>query len=57
VEIFTPVKSRRMRYAEHVHMREMKIAYSSSVEKPKGRDHLEDVGFEGMIILEWILWK
>jgi hypothetical protein len=28
-----------------------------SLENLKGRDHLEDVGVDGMIISEWILWK
>jgi len=27
------------------------------LENPKGRDHLEDVGVDGKIILDQILWK
>ena len=30
----------------------------SLAEKPEGRkDHLKDIGVDGMIILKWIFWK
>jgi hypothetical protein len=35
----------------------MRNAYKISSENLKGRDHLEDVGVDGKIILEWILRK
>jgi len=51
------IKSRRMRWGGHVaHMGEMKYAYKF-VRKLKGRDHSENLGTDGKIILEWILGK
>jgi hypothetical protein len=38
-------------------MADLRNAYCVSVGKPKGRDHLEDVGVDCKIILEWILGK
>jgi hypothetical protein len=36
-------------------MGEMRNAYSTWLENLEGRDHLEDLGVDGKIILEWIL--
>jgi hypothetical protein len=41
------IKSRRIGWAGHV--------AQSLVGNLKGRDHLEDLGVDGMTILEWIL--
>jgi hypothetical protein len=38
-------------------MRQMRNAYSILVRKLKRRDHLEDIGVDGRIILEWVLEK
>jgi hypothetical protein len=38
-------------------MGEMKNAYNILVGNLKGRDHSEDLGTDGKIILEWILGK
>jgi hypothetical protein len=47
------IKSRRMRWAEHVeHGSDDKC-----LEYLKGRDHLEDLGIDGKILLELILGK
>jgi hypothetical protein len=35
----------------------MRNAYSILFRSPKGRDHLEDLGVDAEIILEWILGK
>jgi hypothetical protein len=52
------LKLRRMGGAGHVaRMGAMKHAYSTLAGKPEGRDHSEDVGVNGRIILEWILRK
>jgi hypothetical protein len=52
------IKSRSMRWVGHVaHMGEMRNAYKIWLENLKGRDHLEDLGVDGRIILEWILGK
>jgi hypothetical protein len=48
----------RLRWMGHLtHMGQMRIAYSILAEELKGRDHLEDLGIGGKIILEWILGK
>jgi hypothetical protein len=52
------IKSRRMGWAGHVAlMVEMRNASNILVENLKGRDHLEDLGVDGRITLEWILGK
>jgi hypothetical protein len=38
-------------------MEEMINANNTLVGKPEGRDHTEDLGVDGRIILEWILKK
>jgi len=46
------IKSRRMRWAGYVaRMGESRGVYR----KPEGRDHLEDSGIDGRIILRWII--
>jgi hypothetical protein len=51
------MKARSITWAEHVaHTGEIN-AYKILVQKLKGRDHLEDLGIGGKIILEWILGK
>jgi hypothetical protein len=48
--------SGRMRWAAHVvRMGEIRDAYRVLVGKPEGRNHLEDPGLHGRIILKWIL--
>jgi hypothetical protein len=45
-----------MRWVEYVAcMGEMRNA-CSIFENLKGRDHIENLGIDGRIILEWILW-
>jgi len=57
LDINRMIKSRRMSWAEHVaRMGELRNAYNI-LEKLKGRDHFEELGVYGMIILEWILTK
>jgi hypothetical protein len=36
-------------------MKESKDAYTVLVGRPEKRDHLEDLGVEGRVILKWIL--
>jgi hypothetical protein len=51
------IKSRRMRWAGHIARRgemENTKLWSKNV---KGRDHFEELGIDGKIILEWILRK
>ena len=51
------IKSRRMRWAGHVaRMGERRGVYRVLVGKPGERDHLEDPGLDGRIIL-WIFRK
>jgi hypothetical protein len=38
-------------------MGEMRKVYKILVGKPKGRDHAEDLGVDGKLMLEWILGK
>jgi hypothetical protein len=49
--------SKRVRWAGYVARIEEINAYSILVANLKGRDHLEDVGVDGRIILERILGK
>jgi hypothetical protein len=52
------VKSRRMRWVVHVgFMGVRKGVYRDSMGKSEGRDHLEDRGVDGSIILRWIIRK
>jgi hypothetical protein len=47
------IKSRKMRWSGHVaRMGEMRNAYKVLVGKCEGRDHSEDLGVDGKIILE-----
>jgi hypothetical protein len=47
-----------MRWAGHLARRgEIKNAYKTLTENLNGRDHLETLGIDRMIILEWILGK
>jgi hypothetical protein len=44
----------KLNYFQYIsHVGEMKNAYYFWSENLKGRDHLEDVGINGMIILYW----
>jgi len=50
------IKSRRMRTGHVACMEEMINIYITFwLENLKGRDHLEDLGVDGNVILEWIL--
>jgi hypothetical protein len=52
------IKSRRRKWAGHVQsMGERRGAYRILVGRPEGRNHLEDPGIDGRIILKWILKK
>jgi hypothetical protein len=52
------IKSTSMRWAGHVAcMGEMPNATNTFVGKPERRDHSEEIGVDGRIILEWILKK
>jgi len=47
-----------MRWAAHVvQMGMIGKAYKVLLRKPEGRDHSENLGVDGNIILEWILGK
>jgi len=50
------IKSRRMRWVGHVaQMGDRSGAYRVLVGDLRDRDHLEDLGIGGRIILKWIL--
>jgi hypothetical protein len=57
--IIRVIKSRRLwRWVDDVAcMKEMRNAYKILVGKPEGKDHEEDLGMDGRIILEWILGR
>jgi hypothetical protein len=56
--IIMVIKLRRLHWAGHVARREkLEIRTQFWSENLKGRDHLEDVGVDGRIILKWILRK
>jgi hypothetical protein len=55
-DFVTVIKSRRMKWVGHVTcLVDTGNAYRFWLEELKGRDHLEDLGMDGSIILEWIL--
>jgi hypothetical protein len=50
------MKSRKIRWVEHVaRMGDRRDAYNVLMGKPRGQDHLEDLGIDGRIILKSIL--
>jgi len=52
------IKLRRMRWAGHVaRMGERRDVYRVLVGKPEGKNHVEDPGVDGRIILRWIFRK
>jgi hypothetical protein len=56
--IIRVIKLRRMRWAGHVaRMEQGRGAYRILVGRPEGRNHLEDPGVDGRIILKWIFKK
>jgi len=58
LNIIRVVKLRRMGWVGHVaHMGERRGTYRVLVGKPERRDHLEDPGIDGRIILRWIFRK
>jgi hypothetical protein len=51
-------KSRMLRWAGHVApTRERSCVYRVLVKKPEGKDHLEDLGVDGRILLHFALKK
>jgi hypothetical protein len=57
-DIITVIKSRRINEWGHaIHMGEMRNVYKFWSENLKGRDYLEDLDVDGMVISEWILGK
>jgi hypothetical protein len=56
--IIRVMKSRRMRWAGHVEcVRERGDVYRFPMGRPEGTNHLEDLGLDGSIILNWVLKK
>jgi hypothetical protein len=56
--IIRVIKSRRIYWAEHVaRVGKRGGAYSFLMGEPEGKNHLEDAGIDGRIILGWIFRK
>jgi hypothetical protein len=54
--IIRQIKSRRMRWAEHVaRVGEERNVYKVLVGEPEGKNHSEDQGVDGRMESEWIL--
>jgi hypothetical protein len=52
------MKPRKMRWTEHIALTgDMKNAYKIFIGKPEGKRPREDLGIDGIIIIEWILGK
>jgi len=56
-KIIRVVKSRRMRWAEHVARMEERDVLQGFCGEMRERDHLENPGVDGRIILRWIFRK
>jgi len=57
-DIVRMIKSRKKRWAGHVaRIEEVGNICKVFSGRPEGRDHSEDLGIDGKIILEWILGK
>jgi len=58
LNIIRVINSRRMRWAEHVaRMGEEELCIECFGGKPEGKNHLEEPGVDGRIILRWIFRK
>jgi hypothetical protein len=52
------IKSRKLRWVGYVaRIGRVEVAYRVLVGKPEGRNHLEDPGLDGRIMLKWIFEK
>jgi hypothetical protein len=56
LNIIRVIELRRMRWVGRIaRTEEIRDAYNILIGKPEGKNHLEDPGIDGKIILEWIL--